>query len=175
MKRRHIRLLAAVLIVFVALTGADFAKGGSRGGSKSHSHSHSSHSGGGGCSKSKKSSSSSGYNHNARNTRTSGSTTSRAATDARSDITLTGCRVDKSAKQLKTNVTVRNTGSRSYSYDASIAFNVGGVSGGSGYLYSFDVRAGQTKQTTVTDGYTGSTSSINSSGLTCNVTSATKR
>ncbi|MEU3194893.1 hypothetical protein ABZ686_30635 [Streptomyces sp. NPDC006992] len=135
MKRmRHLKLIAAVTLVLVALSGFSPARSsGGRGGSKSHSKSRSGH-GGGGCS-SKKSSSHSSSRHydddydsdDSYGTTTSGSSSSSRA---RGSGTVTECAA-AAGKNLKNRdepgatVRVRNSGGSNGTFDVEVAFRDG--------------------------------------------------
>ncbi|WP_431980131.1 hypothetical protein [Streptomyces qinglanensis] len=138
---RHLKLIAAVTLVLVALSGFSPARSsGGRGGSKSHSKSRSksrSGHGGGGCS-SKKSSSHSSSRHygngydsdDSYGTTTSGSSSSSRQNRARGSGTVTECAAAK-GKKLKNRdepgatVRVRNSGGSNGTFDVEVAFRDG--------------------------------------------------
>ncbi|MFI7242740.1 hypothetical protein [Streptomyces qinglanensis] len=139
MKRmRHLKLIAAVTLVLVALSGFSPARSsGGRGGSKSHSKSRSGH-GGGGCSSKKSSSHSSSHYDNDNDydsddsygTTTSGSSSSSRQDRARGSGTVTECAAAK-GKKLKNRdepgatVRVRNSGGSNGTFDVEVAFRDG--------------------------------------------------
>ncbi|MDF4251266.1 hypothetical protein [Streptomyces sp. WMMB303] len=134
MKRmRHLKLIAAVTLVLVALSGFSPARssGGRGGGSKSHSKSRSGH-GGGGCSSKKSSSHSSSRDYDndyddSYGTTTSGNSSSSRQNQADGSGTVTECAAAK-GKNLKNRdepgatVRVRNSGGSSGTFDVEVAF-----------------------------------------------------
>ncbi|MBE9498619.1 hypothetical protein IHE61_08615 [Streptomyces sp. GKU 257-1] len=132
---RHLKLIAAVTLVLVALSGFSPARSsGGRGGSKSHSKSRSGH-GGGGCSSKKSSSHSSSrhYDNDYDNDYdSSGTTTSGSSRQnrARGSGTVTECAAAK-GKKLKNRdepgatVRVRNSGGSKGTFDVEVAFRDG--------------------------------------------------
>ncbi|OEU97303.1 hypothetical protein AN217_04800 [Streptomyces qinglanensis] len=134
-RMRHLKLIAAVTLVLVALSGFSPARSsGGRGGSKSHSKSRSGH-GGGGCSSKKSSSHSSSrhYDNDYDNDYdSSGTTTSGSSRQnrARGSGTVTECAAAK-GKKLKNRdepgatVRVRNSGGSKGTFDVEVAFRDG--------------------------------------------------
>lgn len=131
-RARHLKLLAAVAVVLVALSGFSPARssGGKGGGSKSRS---SGHSGGGGCSSKKSSSHSnsdshSGYRSGARYHSTTGSDSSSSSSggSGRSRASGRGNVVECAAEtqdKPHARVRVRNTGGSSGSFTVRVNFN----------------------------------------------------
>ncbi|WP_019359520.1 hypothetical protein [Streptomyces sp. AA1529] len=137
-RMRHLKLIAAVTLVLVALSGFSPARSsGGRGGSKSHSKSRSGH-GGGGCSSKKSSSHSSSrhydndYDNDYDSDDSSGTTTSGSSRQnrARGSGTVTECAAAK-GKKLKNRdepgatVRVRNSGGSKGTFDVEVAFRDG--------------------------------------------------
>ncbi|MFF3323040.1 hypothetical protein [Streptomyces sp. NPDC002889] len=153
MKIRHVRAIAVFGIAVVALTGARGSHGGSCGGGSS---SNSSSSGG---------SSTGGSHHDSDsdNTSTAGggsvSGGGSSANKALRDITIDKCGLDAAGKNLTAKLTIRNSDSLTYNYDASVQFKgeLGGPSAGLAVAKAVNVTVepGASEITEVSTPYTG--------------------
>ncbi|WP_328399311.1 hypothetical protein OHS70_20870 [Streptomyces sp. NBC_00390] len=149
MKIRHVRAVAVFGIVLVALTGARGSGGGSCGGSSSSS------SGG---------SSTGGSNHDNDNSTTTGggsvSGGGSSANQAMRDISIAKCGLDAAGKNLTARLTIRNSDSLDYNYNASVQFKgeVGGPSADLAVarLDAAAVPAGESVTKEISTPYTGS-------------------
>ncbi|MBO8192964.1 hypothetical protein ITI46_14990 [Streptomyces oryzae] len=151
---RHLKLLAAVTIVLVALSGFSPARSsGGRGGGVSKSHSSGGH-GGGGCSSKKSSSHSSShsnYDSDDSYTSSSGSTSGGSSrSQARGSGTIAECAAAKGKKlQVKevpgATVRVRNSGGRTGTFTVTVTYrDVNGEIVDTGSAIA-TVRAGRTR------------------------------
>ncbi|MEU0392033.1 hypothetical protein ABZ208_04480 [Streptomyces sp. NPDC006208] len=149
MKIRHVRAIAVFGIALVALTGARGSHGGSCGGSSSSSSS----SGG----------SSTGGSHNDNDSTTGGGSVSgggSSANQAMRDISIAKCGLDAAGKNLTARLTIRNSDSLDYKYNASVQFKgeIGGPSADLAVarLDAAAVPAGESVTKEISTPYTGS-------------------
>ncbi|MEU9982304.1 hypothetical protein [Streptomyces sp. NPDC050856] len=143
MKLRHVRSVAVLGVVMIALTGARGSGGGGCGGGSSHSGSGDSGgtSGGssstGGYDSSSGSGTSGGYDGSTSSGGTSGSHSDSSGSGGSSGVTVPGsssshramrdvkideCRMDASGRNLTARITVTNSGSLDYTYDVTLQF-----------------------------------------------------